>query len=78
MDTNPPAAAAARAAQPAPDPQPEPEPAPTADLVGVVTDPRRQRLILVAMCTALVAVVASAEVFRTSWQRPKWHVLTQE
>lgn len=24
------------------------------------------------------AVVASAEVFRTSWQRPKWHALTQD
>ena len=35
---------------------------------GVVTDPRRQRLILIAMCTALVAVVASVSGLNVAQQ----------
>ena len=35
---------------------------------GVVTDPRRRRLILIAMCTALVAVVASVSGLNVAQQ----------
>ena len=35
---------------------------------GVVTDPRRQRLILIAMCTALVAVIASVSGLNVAQQ----------
>ena len=35
---------------------------------GLVTDPRRQRLILIAMCTALIAVVASVSGLNVAQQ----------
>ncbi len=35
---------------------------------GVVTDPRRQRLILIAMCTALIAVIASVSGLNVAQQ----------
>src|SRR5688500_7607074 len=40
----------------------------TMPLEGVVTDGRRQRLILVAMCTALVAVIASVSGLNVAQQ----------
>jgi len=42
--------------------------APLSADAGIVTDPRRQRMILVAMCTALVAVVASVSGLNVAQQ----------
>jgi len=50
---------------PAPSQAAEPEPHVHAELV---TDPRRQRLILIAMCSALVAVVASVSGLNVAQQ----------
>ena len=46
----------------------DPTPLQTTAVDGVVTDPRRQRLILVAMCTALVAVIASVSGLNVAQQ----------
>src|SRR6187551_3645180 len=40
----------------------------TTDPTTIVTDPRRQRRILIAMCTALIAVVASVSGLNVAQQ----------
>src|SRR5690554_7583954 len=57
--------ATATPSAPAPEPVGEPHPHLHAELV---TDPRRQRQILIAMCAALVAVVASVSGLNVAQQ----------